>query len=85
MATLRPVLTLRHGVQERTTCLEPGASWQRAQGADTRSAASAATGDRARHSERWSRDTHNWKPVGPVRISPFPPSTPAVQELKRIG
>ncbi|XWU88286.1 IS3 family transposase [Myxococcus virescens] len=39
----------------------------------------------ARHPERWSRDTRNWTPAGPVRLNPSPNPTPAVQELKRIG
>lgn len=36
---------------------------------------------RARHPERWSRDTRDWTPAGPVRLNP----SPQVQELKRIG
>ncbi|NVJ15309.1 IS3 family transposase [Myxococcus sp. AM010] len=40
---------------------------------------------KARHPERWSRDTRDWTPAGPVRLGPSPNLTPAVQELKRIG
>ncbi|NPC75650.1 hypothetical protein HPP05_38515 [Corallococcus exiguus] len=36
---------------------------------------------RARHPERWSRDTRDWTPAGPVRLNP----SPEVKELKRIG
>lgn len=36
---------------------------------------------RARHPERWSRDTRDWTPAGPVRLNP----SPEVQELKHIG
>ncbi|WP_420715294.1 IS3 family transposase [Corallococcus sp. BB11-1] len=36
---------------------------------------------RARHPERWSRDTRDWTPAGPVRLNPSPEG----QELKRIG
>ncbi|NPC46770.1 hypothetical protein HPC50_06735 [Corallococcus exiguus] len=36
---------------------------------------------RARHPERWSRDTRDWTPAGPVRLNP----SPEVQALKRIG
>ncbi|QDE93177.1 IS3 family transposase [Myxococcus xanthus] len=39
----------------------------------------------ARHSERWSRDTRDWTPAGPVRLGPSPNLTPAVLELKRIS
>lgn len=40
---------------------------------------------RDRHPERWSRDTRNWTPMGPVRLGPSPNLTPATQEMKRIG
>ncbi|NPC75103.1 hypothetical protein HPP05_35675 [Corallococcus exiguus] len=36
---------------------------------------------RTRHPERWSRDTRDWTPAGPVRLNP----SPEVQELKHIG
>ncbi|MBZ4417283.1 hypothetical protein [Myxococcus sp. RHSTA-1-4] len=40
---------------------------------------------RVRHPERWSRDTRDWTPAGPVRLGPSPNLTPAVQEQKHIG
>lgn len=39
----------------------------------------------ARHPERWSRDTRDWTPAGPVRLNPSPPPTPAVQELMHLS
>lgn len=40
---------------------------------------------RDRHPERWSRDTRNWTPMGPVRLGSPPNLTLAVQEMKRSG
>ncbi|MCE9674122.1 integrase core domain-containing protein, partial [Myxococcus stipitatus] len=40
---------------------------------------------RDRHPERWSRDTRNWTPMGPVRLGPSPNLISAAQEMKRIG
>ncbi|QDE70248.1 MULTISPECIES: hypothetical protein [Myxococcus] len=40
---------------------------------------------RTRHPERWSRNTRNWTPMGPVCLGHSPNLTPAVQAMKRIG
>ena len=40
---------------------------------------------KARHPERWSRDTRDWTPAGPVRLNPTPNLTSAPLEVRCTG